>query len=527
MVHRRYARILLSAIGLVFLLASCGLLDFLNPEPAPDIGTPVPDSLSYDLLVLETDPSESFDFTNTGDADLDYTVSVSAGDGWLVIDAGASGTLTEGESQTVDLSATCATADDDTATVTISDDGGTAASQTVDVDLTCTGTLANLFLVAEVGDPAVSETFSFVNTFGASQDFDLTGLPVWLTADPTFGTVAAGASRDIELTADACAVGGAMEATLDLTFSDSGGAPLNVLLPIELSVFSVCATAPSGDFNISVGFFGDNFSAAIIDVFLGAAATLEGIVTADLTDQIVATTDQNQGTSGDSGPNDCFSSTDPALDEVGPLRENLAVDDLHIDAQIPAIDGAFGVLGSAGPCITRSSVDGNPLLPYYGDMRFDSADMDRLLTAGTLEKVILHEMLHVLGIGTLWSSFGILEFESSDQSACRVSSGFTATGSPVVTGPSASTYYGETLLAGPGPVDVPAEDEQGSGSQCAHWDEQVFDNELMTWILDNSQTNLLSALTIFGLEDLGYTVDETQAEPYSLKPCGIAAPPQL
>ena len=48
----------------------------------------------------------------------------------------------------------------------------------------------------------------------------------------------------------------------------------------------------------------------------------------------------------------------------------------------------------------------------------------------------------------------------------------------------------------------------------------------MTWILDNSQTNLLSALTIFGLEDLGYTVDETQAEPYSLKPCGIAAPPQ-
>ena len=41
-------------------------------------------------------------------------------------------------------------------------------------------------------------------------------------------------------------------------------------------------------------------------------------------------------------------------------------------------------------------------------MELDAADLDWIETNGALEAVILHEMGHVLGIGTLWDRFGLL-----------------------------------------------------------------------------------------------------------------------
>ena len=41
-------------------------------------------------------------------------------------------------------------------------------------------------------------------------------------------------------------------------------------------------------------------------------------------------------------------------------------------------------------------------------MEFDVADMDLLESDGTLKPVILHEMAHVLGIGTLWHHLDLL-----------------------------------------------------------------------------------------------------------------------
>ena len=37
-------------------------------------------------------------------------------------------------------------------------------------------------------------------------------------------------------------------------------------------------------------------------------------------------------------------------------------------------------------------------------MQFDVADMAKLISNGTLQSVVLHEMGHVLGIGTLWDT---------------------------------------------------------------------------------------------------------------------------
>ena len=40
-------------------------------------------------------------------------------------------------------------------------------------------------------------------------------------------------------------------------------------------------------------------------------------------------------------------------------------------------------------------------------MRFDSADVAQMAANGTLTAVIMHEMGHVLGLGTLWQNLGL------------------------------------------------------------------------------------------------------------------------
>ena len=79
------------------------------------------------------------------------------------------------------------------------------------------------------------------------------------------------------------------------------------------------------------------------------------------------------------------------------------IDDLLIDASVVAIDGAGQILGQAGPDEFRSGSS----LPDHGIMRFDSADVAQMAANGTLAAVIMHEMGHVLGIGTIWSSLGL------------------------------------------------------------------------------------------------------------------------
>ena len=142
-------------------------------------------------------------------------------------------------------------------------------------------------------------------------------------------------------------------------------------------------------------------------------------------------------------------------------------------------------------------------------MRFDTADIARLETSGGLEGVVLHEIGHILGIGTLWDRKG---FQSSDPSgsACRTASSFAVL--PTYTGAEAVTVW-QSSLGGSG--GVPIEDTGGGGTQCSHWDEETFDSELMTGYFDGPSSEL-SALTIASLADLGYVVDASLADPYVL-----------
>ncbi|WP_217238219.1 leishmanolysin-related zinc metalloendopeptidase [Streptomyces sp. AC555_RSS877] len=177
------------------------------------------------------------------------------------------------------------------------------------------------------------------------------------------------------------------------------------------------------------------------------------------------------------------------------------IDDLLIEAEGVTIDGPGGILGMAGPTDFR---DGSALsgagLPAKGVMRFDSADLTKMETDGTLVDVITHEMGHVLGIGTLWKPFGLLTGAGGQD--------------PTFTGPRAQAEFA-ALVSEAQPVPVPVANFGGPGTRDSHWREAVFVNELMSPFISGSN-NPLSRMTAAGLGDLGYQVDLDGAEPYTL-----------
>jgi hypothetical protein len=176
------------------------------------------------------------------------------------------------------------------------------------------------------------------------------------------------------------------------------------------------------------------------------------------------------------------------------------IDDVLIEASGTAIDGPGGILGQAGPTHLRpASAGAAKFIPAKGRMQFDTADLASMQANGTLNDVITHEMGHVLGIGTIWTQKGLL-------------AGAT-TNNPTFTGTNAKKEYG--TLRGSGPTAVPVENTGGPGTANSHWRETVFRNELMTGFVAGPP-NPMSRMTVASLKDLGYVVDMTKAEPYSL-----------
>lgn len=171
------------------------------------------------------------------------------------------------------------------------------------------------------------------------------------------------------------------------------------------------------------------------------------------------------------------------------------IDDVLIYGSGTAIDGAGGILGQAGPDRIRSSSQGG--LPYLGTMEFDTADLASMESNGSLFGVILHEMGHVLGIGTLWSSRGLL-------------SG-AGTSNPRFTGAQATAAY--NAIFGRSDTSVPVENTGGSGTRDSHWRESVFTSELMTgWASGGLQ---MSRVTIASLADIGYVVNLNAADAFT------------
>jgi hypothetical protein len=128
---------------------------------------------------------------------------------------------------------------------------------------------------------------------------------------------------------------------------------------------------------------------------------------------------------------------------------------------------------------------------------------------GSLQSVILHEMGHVLGFGTLWGSAGLLEDPADPQNPGAADPHFTGAQALI-----AFDAAGGTAYVG---AKVPVMDVGGAGTINSHWRDQVFDPEIMTGFL-NLGGNPLSAITVRSLEDLGYDVSVTGADAFTLDP---------
>ncbi|MEO0905578.1 MAG: leishmanolysin-related zinc metalloendopeptidase, partial [Pseudomonadota bacterium] len=139
---------------------------------------------------------------------------------------------------------------------------------------------------------------------------------------------------------------------------------------------------------------------------------------------------------------------------------------LVIEANIQPIDGAAGVLGQAGPTMLREDTG----LPVKGIMQFDDADIARLEAEGSFADVILHEMAHVLGFGTLWAMNGLIAA--------------SGTNDPRFTGPAAAREFA-ALLPDDDPF-VPIANTGGAGTREGHWRELIFGDELLTGFLSGT-----------------------------------------
>lgn len=154
-----------------------------------------------------------------------------------------------------------------------------------------------------------------------------------------------------------------------------------------------------------------------------------------------------------------------------------SVDDILITAELGNIDGAGGILGQAGPTSIRS--DG--YLPATATMKFDSVDV-AAMSSTTFSYVVLHEMAHSLGFGSIWGYLGL------------VTEG-------LYTGEMALSEY---LTMGGEGAGIPVEGDGGSGTAGSHWDEETFDNELMTGYINT--VNYFTPMSAASFGDLGYVI---------------------
>ena len=156
------------------------------------------------------------------------------------------------------------------------------------------------------------------------------------------------------------------------------------------------------------------------------------------------------------------------------------IDDLRI--YVGSFDNSVsgplaGVFGYGGPRLLRESD-----LPIFGCMAFDLKA--HLLFTG------LHEVGHVLGFGNRhWARFGFYQDPEGD---------------PHFNGPLAIAAFDDAGGRDYAGNKVPVE-----GS---HWRYPMFRGELMK----PGGGPALSAITVQSLADLGYGVDVTQADPYTL-----------
>ncbi len=311
--------------------------------------------------------------------------------------------------------------------------------------------------------PGVRVVDAFANPIG--------NVPVTFTPGANSGTVTGSTSQTDPATGVAFVgswvLGNATAQTLVATSSVVPGKQVTFIANVSNSLFKV-----------DIRFVGDGGTTRQREAFTRAAARWRKIIVGHVHDVFLP------------APAGACASWTPAINEV--------VSDVIVYARVAAIDGVGKVLAQAGPCYINTATR----LTLVGVMEFDQDDMPSLLTSGTIDDVVLHEMGHVLGIGTLW------DFRRALLSGA-------GTSDPFFTGAAARAEFpgiGGVIYSG---TPVPVENSGGSGTRDSHWRNSLFGRELMQGFAAAGGMPL-SRVTAASLADLGYTVSLSSADPFRL-----------
>lgn len=220
-------------------------------------------------------------------------------------------------------------------------------------------------------------------------------------------------------------------------------------------------------------------------VFLDAAERWSSIITADIADIGPTTFTANT-----------FFPNTPAITGT--------VDDLLLLVRFGALGGP---LGRAGPRFVRVEGQANEFLSIAGIMEFEIAEFAPggfFNDQQQYEDVIVHEMGHVIGIGTLWDLTNNVDENYIASNPPTVPAGLPNPDyNPGFTGEGAVAEY--STLTGATETVTPIANTGGPGNYNGHWREIVFNNELMTPYAGGAE--LLSRITAASLGDIGYDVD--------------------
>lgn len=181
-----------------------------------------------------------------------------------------------------------------------------------------------------------------------------------------------------------------------------------------------------------------------------------------------------------------------------PLRRGDPADKARVDADEIAANGVDGPDG------TR--------LPTRGTIHIDLDDIDALLAErARFKDTVVHEIGHVLGLGTLFDRAGLVRSDAQKNDWYVGTHGCRA--------------YAQLLRPGSQQaVEIPLQAEPGRSTRAHHFDEAALPQEIMSTALDQPQVgrggganagtgliNVVSAVSAGALQDLGYVVDASRA----------------
>ncbi len=370
--------------------------------------------------------------------------------------------------------------------------------------LTFSATAASAAMAKLVGDNQTGLVGYAVNVRPAVQITGAGGAPA--SGTPVTFTVASGGGSVTSATVTSNASGIAQVGSWVLGTSAGANTVTATAAGVAGSPVTFTATGQTAAYPIQIINYGPPLSAAVQAALDSAQAKWERLIY-----QSVGNWPNFNFAAGTY----CGESTAPAI--------NQSVAGLLILVKFDSIDGPGKILGEAGPCYVRPGTD----FTIGGLMIFDTADVATMISGGTLNSVMLHEMGHVIGFGTLWG-FNNTCLQDTSIAATSTTSAtindtyfgcaqaramFDSAGGTSYTGGGSSVPHGNVVPVencGTSPYVYP---NCGAGTINSHWREGVLGNELLTGYI-NSGANPLSIITVGSLADMGYGVNYAAADAY-------------